>query len=341
VAGVIDASHLTCFLEAWSACTGQRGLDSGDDGIPESLRRDVRRLLADFRDELGGGKLIATLSRASATLEQIGHAIHWDDGLRDTVVALVDHAVQLAERNFGPSTGAYKRQFVIDVALETISRDYLQIPLSNALADLFEPVFSAVITWTVEILNRHLGQTWYDEPTVKPTRRRTLGVRLRTQLRVYIVWLRFWDWLTKRLLAPTRYDRRLARARKALAPQIAQLQRTLPRQSLFGVAGELGPLVHSLGALITPHIRTIERLVRFARSERVRLADRKGRQQILVAVLQQLLGEAYRDDPLIVSLIRSDLGALLLRDLVSGAEVILERNGLLPQAPQPALPAIA
>jgi len=325
-----------CFL---AACRAHLALWGGflrsPEAIPASMREDVRDLVEAFREEIGGAQLIPTLTRVSALLDQAAITLRWNDGLRETIVALVTRSVDAAEQQFGPKTGAFKRDFVIDVVLRVLSRDYLDIPLPGVVETALKPVVGAFVDWTVEVFNTNRGRAWYAAPETTRLPRRYGGFALETQWRVYRTLLRLWVWLSGLFLAVSSYERQLRRVAASLAPHARTMQQLLPVESLSDVAQKLGNILVHLGELTRPHIRTIERLVRFAKSERFNLTDAAGRRKLLVAVLQELLGEVYDEHPFILSLIRSDLGAFLLGEVVSGIELILDKSGMLPRAERP------
>ena len=101
------------------------------------------------------------MSRAAALATETARALHWQDGLRETLIAIVTRSVDAAERQLGPKRGAVKRDFVIDVVLRVISRNYLRFPLPLFGEAAVRPVVGVFVDWTVETLNTRKGHRWY------------------------------------------------------------------------------------------------------------------------------------------------------------------------------------
>jgi hypothetical protein len=317
------------YLSLWEAAFrgGQRR------ELPDRLEQEVTELIETFREESRHGYPVASLSRAFAIIERVNVTIRWDAGLRDTLALIVMKSVDNAERRFGKGTGRFKRGFVIDVVLRIIGR-YLgqDVPFPRVVEDVLRPIVGIFVDWTVEIFNIHRGSEWYprDKQARLPLRFRSWGTFLKILWRVAVFLRQVQIVIADVLFYPSRYERELRATVAQLAPEVAQLQALLPPSSLGSSVTQVVELLEELGRLTLPHLRTVERLVRFARAHGVELSDRDTRYEVLTRVVQELLSEAYEDNRLALSLIQSGLGHFIINELIRGTEFILTRSGLMP-----------
>jgi hypothetical protein len=219
--------------------------------------------------------------------------------------------------------------------LRVVSRDYLGIPLPRTFETMLLPPVGILVDWIVEVLNAERGPAWYPAPAHAKLPRRwriSLGKRWRIALGL----LRWWDGFTRWFLTASKYERQLRRTAAMMSPSAQALEQLLPPHQLAHVAEKLANIIVDLGELTKPHIRTIRRIIHFARAQGGALTDPVQRHQLLVAALQELLAEAYGDDPLISSVLHSSLGSFVLGEAVHTIETIVDRSDLAPAIAPPA-----
>jgi hypothetical protein len=280
---------------------------------------------------------LQTLGSAALLIEEAIATIRWNDGLRDLLVEIVMRSADEAEKLYGPSGGAFKRQFVIDVTTRVLVDDYLDLPVPRQLEEVIAPLMGIFVDWTVEVLNDCRGPVWFD--TVAETRRPRRVSRFGTSTLQWwkaIRWLmRVYAWLQRLLRSGSRYERKIRAVAASLDKSRKTIERLLPPSSLFSVALKIGHIVVELGALTKPYIRTVAALLRIAIAEGGNLADSDARHELLVAALQEFLAETYVDDPFMLGLIQSGIGTFVIGEQVRGVELLLEKLGQLPTFDNP------
>lgn len=296
-------------------------------GIPTEMREDVRELLDAFRTEVGEPQLIPSLLRLSELLDEVTTTLRWNQGMRSVLLEIVARSVDAAEQRFGPNHGEFKRQFVTDVVIRVLSREYLGVPLPGFVESAARPLVGIFIDWTVEVLNVHRGKLWYDPPGRRRVPRRYAFHPIKWKTYRRLLWL--WSWVAGLFVPLSAYERRLREVSDSLEPQAKAMRELMPVESIAGAASKVGNVIVDLGVITKPHVRTVEAVLRFTRSQLPRFDDPEERHMLLVTVVQELLCDAYRGEPLMNSAIRSGVGTFVIGEMVRGIEHVLDRADLL------------
>ena len=230
-----------------------------------------------------------------------------------------------AER-FGDDSGPLKRRFVLDL-LTRVFRRYNQngLPFIAPIEETFvKPFLGVSIDWCVAVLNLH--GAW---PPVKRVQiPKLFHGRYGRVLRIGLHLLRLWVWLSESFVAPTKYERNLRHAERALQPEIDNFVAALPPAQVHGLVEELATMVQRVGQLTAPHLNTIDALLRL--SNELRELKPAERRETIVRIIQELLRRAYARNSFAVAFIDSAFGDFFIREMVENTEWVLARNGLLP-----------
>lgn len=295
-----------------------------EDPETREVQQHALELLDEFRDRGSGIALADPAREAFRLLGEIPKLVHWDEGLDEAQRAIIQAAVQQAER-FGDGTGAFKRRFAIDLIVRAL-RSYNQngFPFIPPIEDAFvKPFLGIFVDWSVVVLNLH--DAW---PPVK-----SVHVPKIFEGRYGpVVWLgmwvlRQWIWLNEMFLYTTKYERNLRDATAAIEPETRQLLDVLPPQQIAILTEELASIIARVGQLTAPHVRSIDSLLRLS-VEMQNLAAEE-RREVVVVIFRDLLAEAYADTPFALDFIESRFGDFLIGEMVRMVDGVLARNGLL------------
>ena len=289
------------------------------------VEANVDELISEFRSKRN--ELAKDARRLFQSLGRIPTVLKWDEGLKADWSTLIMRVVQQAER-FGDGMGAKKRRFAVELVVRVIERyNYQGAPFLPSIERAFvNPIAGIMVDWSVAVLNLH--NVWPKVTRVKfpSIFQGSYGFffKFAFWLAAVIVKLREWFFL------PSKYERQIRSALRAIEPDVQRLLRTLPPNRLRETLEELASILAELGQVTAPYVRLIDRVLRLGDSvTRLTVAER---QEAGVRVLRRLLQEAYADDPFALVFIDSPLGDSLLRALVEHTTWILFRNGLLPTA---------
>jgi hypothetical protein len=258
-------------------------------------------------------------------LGQIPQVLHWDDGLKESLSALVLAAVNQSER-FGDGTGAVKRQFATDTVIRVLEKyNFGRLPFLSIQKTLLAPFVGVLIDWSVGILNTR--NTWHPVQRVKLPRLTTGAysglLNLALTFSTVIIWLK------KVLFFPTKYERQLRDAVSRIEPEASALVRVLPPARLIETVERIVEIIVDLGQVTLPYIGLVERALTVAREfSDLNPAERT---EAVFLMLRELLLDAYADDEFALVFLDSSIGDFLLRAAVEHATSVLVQSGLLPQ----------
>ncbi len=287
----------------------------------EIVQADVSELLDSLRNS--EVSLEASAQELFGLLDELRYALRWETHLQPALVGLVIGVIEQAER-FGQGKGALKREFAVDLVIRSLQIYHFGgAPFPKLVEEALEPFVGMMVDWAVAILNIH--DAW---PAGEPPRVPKVFVSRPFKRLVSIVgWIwRGFSRLVRWLTRPSYYERQLHRAMRQLEPQTKELYEAMPPDRLLPLVDELIRIVNRLGALTAPHIDTLEVLVRL--SGELVLAEGESRLDLLVAAAQQFLLDVYAKQPLARRLLQSELGVMVLRELILVIGNMLERMGL-------------
>ena len=288
-------------------------------------KRQTQELIDEFAEQ--GPQLIADARLIFSLIGEIPVALRWHEGLRRELSALIEGAVQEAER-FGSGTGPTKRAFATDVVTRVLRRYNIDgLPFIPPIDDLlFKPMVGVLVDWSVEVLNLH--DAW---PAAKRVALPRLYAGAHGQLLRVAVWI-WWGLLKLKaaFVFPSKYERELRKAVTKLEPEIVAVLAVLPAKDAREVGDRVVNIVFEIGRATAPHVRLVDRIIRF--SGELHDATPAERREAAFRVLRGLVLRAYEDDELALLFLDSSFGDFFLRALVNHTEWVLERNGLLPDA---------
>lgn len=321
IEAVAEASDWMTDLLLGRGAEGRRPSSPAVDRVEDR----AEELLAELRRKRN--TLARDARRVFQLLGRIPVVLNWEGRLKPDLSELVLVAVHEAEQ-FGDRQGEKKRRYAIELIVRVVENYNVgAIPfLPSVEKALVAPLVGIVIDWSVKILNIH--GIW--PPVTRVTFPRifqgSYGGFFRIAFWVAGVVLRLRKWL----LLPTKYERRIRRSLRAMAPQIERLLRDLPPDRLHGVLEELANVVAELGQATAPYVQLIDQVLRLG-SEFVDLTLAE-RSEVAFRILRGLLLEAYAGDEFALLFIDSPLGDQLLWAIVEHTSWVLARNGLLPDA---------
>jgi hypothetical protein len=280
------------------------------DDLVDIFRRNKDQIAKDAREAF----------RLIGLIPQI---VRWDEGLKESLSALILAAVHQAER-FGDGTGKVKRRFAIDLVVRVLERYHVNgLPFLSIERTLLEPFVCILVDWSVKVLN--IDKLWPSVPRVALPRffqgGRGALIRLALWFSAAILWLKNY------LFLPTKYERELRTALADIRPEADKVVAVLPPSQLMSAIEDLVNVIVELGQVTAPYVSLVERALRLA-SAFSDLSDEE-RDEVVFRMLRGLVVEAYADDDFAMLFIDSPLGDYLLRAIVEHTKWVLARNGLL------------